>query len=115
MAHDAGVGEAALHVLRAEPRDLGEIEIGEGGAEVLALAQNRDPREPGLEALQAELLEEAAVVARPAGPIRCRDSEIERVGARPPAARPAVGPSIKPSASGMCSLPELADCGRLPL
>ena len=47
--------------------DLVEIEAGEGAAEILALAEDRQPGEAGLEALEADLLEEADVVGdRPA-------------------------------------------------
>jgi Protein of unknown function (DUF2927) len=90
MAHDAGIGEAAFHLARSEVRDLGEIESGEGRAKVLALAQNCDPREPGLEAFQAKLLEEAAVVGDRSAPFAIVIAQIECVGARPPAARPPI-------------------------
>ena len=58
-----GVAEQALDVPLVEARDLLEVEAREGPAEGLALAQDRQPREPGLEALEAQLLEQAPVVA----------------------------------------------------
>ena len=44
-----------------------DVEAGERRAEVLAFAQDRDPAQPGLEALQADLLEQptGSVVGRP--------------------------------------------------
>ena len=52
------------------------VEAGERRAEVLALAQDRQPREPGLEALEAEPLEQPALVDAPAGPIPRRGSAL---------------------------------------
>ena len=74
MADDAGVGKQPVDVGVAEPGDLLEVETGEGGAEILALAQDRQPGKAGLEAFEADLLEQPDVVGRPAGPIRRRDS-----------------------------------------
>src|SRR5215207_1730762 len=51
-----------------EGRDAVEVEAGERAAERLALAQDRQPREPGLEALEAELLEQPHVVGDGAAP-----------------------------------------------
>jgi hypothetical protein len=62
MAHDRGVAEQPLDVPGAEPRDGLEVEAGERAPEALPLAQDRQPGEPGLEALEAELLEQPAVV-----------------------------------------------------
>src|SRR5438034_1774593 len=50
MPDDPRVGEQTLDVALAEARDLLGIEAGEGAPECLALAQDRDPREAGLEA-----------------------------------------------------------------
>src|SRR5690606_31191385 len=49
--------------------DLLGVEPAERGAEALALAQDRQPRQPGLERLQAEPLVEAPVVADGAAPL----------------------------------------------
>ena len=59
VADDPGVGEQALDVALAEPGDALDVEAVERVAEVLALAQDREPREPGLERLQGQLLVDA--------------------------------------------------------
>jgi hypothetical protein len=61
MADDRRVGEQAPDVALAEPRHLVGIEPGEGGPERLAFAENRQPREAGLEPLEAEPLVDAAL------------------------------------------------------
>ena len=63
MAHDRRVGEQPLDVAVAESRHPLGVEAGEGAPEGLALAEDGQPREAGLEALQAELLEQPPVVA----------------------------------------------------
>jgi hypothetical protein len=60
MADDAGICEQACDLLRSLTGDDAGIEIVERGTEVLALAQDGDPSEPGLEAFQHELLEQRA-------------------------------------------------------
>jgi hypothetical protein len=51
-----------LHVAFGIARDLVEIEAVETGAEVFALLEDGDPAQPGLESVQADLLEQADVV-----------------------------------------------------
>ena len=92
MADDAcDSQEQAIEVALGEARDLVEIEIMEGGAEVLALGQDGAPAEPGLKALQAELLEQAMVVGHRKAPFLVVIGE--KLGRRPApaAARLAVG------------------------
>lgn len=62
VAHDAGIAEEARDVALAEGRDPVEVEARKGGTEVLALAQDRQPRQAGLEALEADLLEQPDIV-----------------------------------------------------
>ena len=62
MAHDARIAQQSLHITPAEACDLGEVEAGEGGPEVVALAQDREPREARLESLEADLLEQPMIV-----------------------------------------------------
>jgi hypothetical protein len=57
-AHDAGVAEQFLDARRREARDALEVEVRERAPEVLALAQDRQPAQPGLETLEADLLEQ---------------------------------------------------------
>ncbi len=58
----AAIAQQPLDVARAHPRDAFDIESGKRLAKRFALAQDRDPREARLEALEADLLEQAAVV-----------------------------------------------------
>ena len=86
--------EAALPAGRLEPRDiaLGEardllrLEPLERALERLALLQDRDPREPRLEAVEHELLEERAVVDDRHAPLGVVVRDIDGIGAAPPAA-----------------------------
>src|SRR5690606_27032783 len=75
-----------------------EVEAGERPAEGLALLQDRQPAQPRLEALEAELLEEAPVVAHRPAPLVVVVREVERVLARPPAALHARSLACRPSA-----------------
>src|SRR5204862_2057878 len=70
VANDARVAHQPFDVTRRESRDGGRIEAGERGAEVLTLAQDRQPAETGHEAFEADLLEEAAVVGHGPAPLR---------------------------------------------
>ena len=63
VAHDRRVTEEPLDVALAEPGDPPEVEACERAPEGLALAQDRQPREARLEALERELLEQPDVVA----------------------------------------------------
>jgi hypothetical protein len=60
VADDAGIVQQALDVPAGEAGDGVVVEAGEGGAEVLSLGQDGPPAQPGLEALQAQLLEQAS-------------------------------------------------------
>ena len=74
-------------VALAEARDRVGIEAGERAAEVLALAQDRQPREPGLEPLEAEPLVEPALVGDRPAPLLVVVRDVERVARRPAAGR----------------------------
>src|SRR6185503_8654932 len=91
MAHDAFVLEQPLDVARREARDAVEIEAVERGAEVLALGEDRPPAQTGLETLEAELLEQPAVVADREAPFGV--VIVQELGRRaaPAAARLAIG------------------------
>jgi hypothetical protein len=69
VADDARVGQEPVDVAVVEAGDHGEVEPGERGAERLALAQDRQPREAGLEPLQAHLLEQPMVVGEAEAPL----------------------------------------------
>jgi len=59
---DAGVGEEALDVGLVEAGDLPGVEVAEGLAEGVALAQDGEPGKASLEAVEHELLPERAAV-----------------------------------------------------
>jgi hypothetical protein len=67
VADDPGVSHEAGPVVVAEPRHRLGVETREGGTEPLALAQDGDPREPGLEGLEGQpFVERLLAVDRPA-------------------------------------------------
>ena len=74
-----------------------DLEAGEGAAEVLALAQDRQPREAGLEALQHQPLVEAAVVGDRPAPLLVVVGDVVGRGGAPRAAAAAVGPGARVS------------------
>ena len=62
MAHDAGVGEQPLDVLRTEARHALGIELREAAPEGLALVEDGEPTQAGLEAFEAQLLEQTTLI-----------------------------------------------------
>jgi hypothetical protein len=90
VADDPGIQEQPLDLARAEPGDDLRVEALERLAEGHALAQDRDPRESRLEALQAQELEQRSFVAQRQPPLLVVVRHVERVVAAPPAARHAV-------------------------
>src|SRR3954464_13321468 len=91
IAHDAGVAHQPLDLLRSVARDLLRCEAIEGTAEILALTQDRDPGEPGLEAVEHKLLVERAVVVFRHAPFIVVIGDVDRILLCPGAAAPAVG------------------------
>ena len=91
IAHDAGVEHQRLLLRRVPAGDPFRLEAVEGGAERRALAQNRDPRESGLERVEDEFFEQGAVVVFGRSPFLVMIGEIERIGAGPRAALQSVG------------------------
>jgi hypothetical protein len=53
MTHNARVAEEPVHIAHAEARDSSGLESRERAPEVLALAQDRDPRQPRLKSFEA--------------------------------------------------------------
>ncbi len=88
MAHDAGVGEGARHLRLAPAGEARGVEAVERGAEVLALPQDRQPAQPGLEAVEHELGEQRPAVGLGPAPLVVVIGDVERVGAAPRAALP---------------------------
>jgi hypothetical protein len=67
------------------------VKAGEGFAEGRTLAEDRQPREPGLEALEGEQLEEGVVAVQRTPPLLVVIGDVERVGRAPAAAQATVG------------------------
>src|SRR5690606_32282570 len=91
VAHDAGVGHEPCDVLVAEGGDVAGLEAGERLPEGRALAEDRDPAEPRLEALQAQLLEERPVAVQRTPPFLVVIAAVLDVGAGPRTSHDAVG------------------------
>jgi hypothetical protein len=87
MPNDSGVLQQPCDVPRAESRHGFGIEPGERGAEVLALAEDRQPGQPGLEPLEAQPFEQATLVGDGPPPLVVVIREIELVRRRPAARR----------------------------
>src|SRR5690625_7625821 len=64
VTDDTGVSQQAIDIGGPESGDHLGVETGEGSAETLTAAQDRRPRQPGLEALQGQTLEDAGLVAQ---------------------------------------------------
>src|SRR6185295_5601434 len=90
VANDARVAEQAPDVVVAEPGDRVGLEARERGPERLALAQDRQPRQAGLERLERHPLEQAALVGDRAAPFLVVVALVEGV-AVPEAARHSTG------------------------
>ncbi len=90
MAHDAGIAEQAGDVVRIERGDPLGIEAGEAVPERLALVQDRQPAQAGLEALEAQLFEQPRVVGDRKAPFRVVIAPVERCRPAPGAAPRAV-------------------------
>ncbi len=86
VADDAGVLQEPVDVALAEARDRLDVEVREGGPEVLALAQDREPGQPGLKALEHHALVQATVVGDRPPPFLVVVADVVRVCGSPPAA-----------------------------
>ena len=84
---DAGVGEQPLDVALGVAGDHLRVEAVEGLAERHPLAQDGDPREAGLEALEAQQLEQRPLVAQRRAPLAVVVVDVEGIVAAPPAPR----------------------------
>ena len=91
VADDAGVLHQRVLLRFLPARDLFWIEAVERDAEGRALAQDRDPGESGLEAVEHELLEHRLVVIFGHAPFLVVIGQVKRIDARPRTAHEAVG------------------------
>src|SRR5436190_6083827 len=80
-----------MNLFRVVARDFCRVEIVKGAAKIIALAQYRDPRQPGLETIEDEFFIERAIVVFGNAPFGVVIGEIKRVFARPRTAYQAVG------------------------
>src|SRR5581483_2113731 len=71
--------------------DFFRIEIVKRTAEIVAFAQDRDPRQPGLESVEDQLFEEGAVVVLRHAPFLVVVGDVQGVLLRPRAAAQSVG------------------------
>ena len=85
MAHDACVAEESLDIGGPKARHNLEVKPAERGPEVLPLAQDRQPRQPGLEPLEAHLLVQAHVVGNRQTPLGVVIRLVVVVALAPPA------------------------------
>src|SRR5262249_46215581 len=90
VADDACVVEEPREVGVSVVRDLLELEAVERAAEVLALAQDRQPGETRLEGLEDEPLIEPHLVVQGPAPLTVVVVDVFGCAQRPEAARPAV-------------------------
>jgi hypothetical protein len=88
VADDPRIGEQPLDVAFVEARDALGIEPGERAPEVAALAQDRQPREAGLKALQTEPLVDPALVDDRPAPLLVVVALVELVRGVPAALQP---------------------------
>src|SRR5580704_15234529 len=79
VAHDAGILHQPLDLGRSIARDFFRNKIVEGAAEVVALAQDGDPRQAGLESVEHEFFVERAVVVFRHAPLQVAIGDIERI------------------------------------
>src|SRR5262245_24214287 len=112
VAHDAGILHQLLDLFRRVARDFRRLEAVEGAAEILALAQDGDPGEPGLEAVENELLVERAVVVFRHAPFLVVIGDVERILLRPGTAFEAVGVEEGRAHSAAFTSPGHANCAQ---
>src|SRR5450631_2988061 len=91
VADDAGVVHQRVKLFRVVARDLFRDEIVEGTAKVVALAQNRDPRQPGLKAVEDELFVQRAVIIFRHAPLGVVIGHVKRIFAGPRTPHQAIG------------------------
>jgi hypothetical protein len=86
MPDDRRVAQQPVNISRRKSRDPLEFEIRERLAKTFPLAQDREPAQARLEALEADLLEQPPVVGDGKAPLAVVIGDVEFVLAAPPAA-----------------------------
>src|SRR5258708_910609 len=91
IANDAGIVHQRMNFFRVVARDLLRLKVVESFAKIFALAQDRDPGQPGLKAVEDEFFVQGAVVIFRHAPFGVVIGHIKRVFAGPRAPRQAIG------------------------
>src|SRR5450631_138452 len=91
VADDAGVVHQRMQLFGVVARDLFRDEIVEGAAKVVALAQDRDPRQPGLKTVEDELFVQRAVIIFRHAPFGVVIGQVKRIFAGPWTPHQAIG------------------------
>lgn len=86
VAYDSRIGDQAFDAPAIEARDFLGIEFSKRSAEVFSFPENREPAEPGLETLEAHLLEKPRVIDERSTPLLIVVLLVEGVVSAPPAA-----------------------------
>ena len=87
MADQPGVLHEGVDFLRIEARDFLGVEPCKGFAVVLALTQDRQPREAGLRTFEDELFEVQSIIVHRHAPFFVMVGDVQRVIAAPKATR----------------------------
>src|SRR3954470_3170000 len=101
VAHDPGIVHQRVNFLLVVACDLFRLEIVEGFAKIVALAQDRDPGQAGLETVEDQLLIERAVVIFRHAPFSVVIGDVERIFAGPGATHLSVGMQAGSTAHAM--------------
>jgi hypothetical protein len=91
MPNDAFVAKQPRDIACRVSTDTIDIEVRERAAEVLALPEDRQPAQAGLESFEADLLEETSVIFDRLAPLAIVVVDVERIGSAPPAAEWCLG------------------------
>src|SRR5258705_10468913 len=91
IADDADIVHQRVNPFRVVLRDLFGPEILEGAAKIVALAQYRDPRQPGLETVEDEFFIQRPIVIFRHAPFGVVIGHVKRVFAGPWAPHQAIG------------------------
>jgi hypothetical protein len=87
MAHNSGVQKKSLDIALRKASHLEELEICEPPTKVLPFAQDGEPTQTGLKSLEADFLEEAAIIGDRVAPFFVVVATIVLGGGAPPTTR----------------------------
>ncbi len=90
MTHNAGILHQTLNVFVSKCRHFLDVKPGEGSAKILALAQDCQPGQAGLEPLKAQFFKQPCVIGNRMSPFMVMIFKIAILIAVPPAPCPSV-------------------------